>query len=139
MTSPQGRGQEVVDRLSKRSALIFILLALVVVSAYFLIENKAADDRANAAEINLAGRRRMLSQRIGLLASQLLHRYDAQTVGQLADAVEQMQRIHASLPLGETTPGSPLAPDKVSAFSASAQPWPNSRQNRTITGAAPKN
>lgn len=115
MTSPQGRGQEVVDRLSKRSALIFILLALVVVSAYFLIENKAADDRANAAEINLAGRRRMLSQRIGLLASQLLHRYDAQTVGQLADAVEQMQRIHASLPLGETTRGSPLAPDKVNA------------------------
>lgn len=124
MTAAKGRGQEVVDRLSKRSALIFILLALVVVTAYVLIENKAADDRANAAEINLAGRRRMLSQRIGLLASQLLHRHDPQQVAQLADSVEQMATIHASLRQDKDRhaflsalplENSSLAPDKVNA------------------------
>lgn len=63
-------GQATVERLSRRSTLIFVLLALVAVFTYFLLAGETADERASAAEINLAGKRRMLSQRIGLLSSQ---------------------------------------------------------------------
>ena len=66
-------GQATVERLSRRSTLIFVLLALVGVFTYFLLAGETADERASAAEINLAGKRRMLSQRIGLLSSQFLH------------------------------------------------------------------
>ncbi|HEX6734992.1 MAG TPA: hypothetical protein VF096_09260, partial [Azonexus sp.] len=56
-------GQSTVDRLSRRSTLIFLLLALVAVFTYFLLASETADERASAAEINYAGKRRMLSQR----------------------------------------------------------------------------
>lgn len=118
-----GQGQSIVDRLGRRSALIFALLALVAVAAYFLMERQTADDRASAAEINLAGRRRMLSQRIGLLASQLQQKYDGQQATQLADAVKQMAGIHDALLVGgqrfQQTLGGPddklLAPPAVNA------------------------
>jgi len=118
-----GQGLSIVDRLGRRSALIFVLLALVAVAAYFLMEGQTADDRASAAEINLAGRRRMLSQRIGLLASQLQQKHDAQQAGQLGEAVDQMDAIHAALLRGGNgfrqalggPADNPLAPPAVNA------------------------
>uniref|UniRef100_Q47AW7 histidine kinase n=1 Tax=Dechloromonas aromatica (strain RCB) TaxID=159087 RepID=Q47AW7_DECAR len=93
----QGYSQSIVDQLGRRSFWIFTLLALVAIAAYAIFESQTASDRAGAAEINLAGRRRMLSQHIGLLASQLLHRNAPQETQQLADAINDMAQIHDML------------------------------------------
>jgi hypothetical protein len=98
-------GQDTVDRLSRRSTLIFLLLALVAVFTYFLLAGEAADDRASAAEINNAGKRRMLSQRIGLLSSQYLHQQKAEDIAELATALKQMAAIHAALTQGNPKMG----------------------------------
>lgn len=93
----EGYSQSIVDRLGRRSFWMFTLLALVAIAAYAIFESQTASDRAGAAEINLAGRRRMLSQRIGLLASQLQHRDTQQERRQLADAIKDMAQIHDAL------------------------------------------
>lgn len=102
---PQPDGRETVDRLSRRSALVFILLALVAVFTYFLLAGETADERASAAEINLAGKRRMLSQRIGLLGSQYLHEQKAEDLAELATALKQMAAIHQTLTQGDPRQG----------------------------------
>lgn len=90
-------GQTIVDRLSRRSMWLFALLALLAGAAYFLLAGQAADERASAAEINLAGRRRMLSQHLGLVASQLLQRRDTTDLAHFADALRQMADVHQIL------------------------------------------
>ncbi|HEX6735883.1 MAG TPA: ATP-binding protein [Azonexus sp.] len=94
-------GQSTVDRLSRRSTLIFLLLALVAVFTYFLLASETADERASAAEINYAGKRRMLSQRIGLLSSQYLHERRGEDLIELAGALKQIAAIHAALAHGD--------------------------------------
>lgn len=98
-------GQATVERLSRRSTLIFILLALVAVFTYFLLAGATNDERANAAEINLAGKRRMLSQRIGLLSSQFLHEQKAQDLAELGQALTQMAAFHDALMHGDVKRG----------------------------------
>lgn len=112
-------GQAIVDRLSRRSMWLFALLALLAGAAYFLLAGQAADERASAAEINLAGRRRMLSQHIGLVASQLLQRPDPGERAHFGDALKQMAEIHRTLIDG--TPDRrirPLPPALAPAFFA---------------------
>lgn len=101
----QFTGQATVERLSRRSTLIFILLALVAVFTYFLLASATNDERANAAEINLAGKRRMLSQRIGLLSSQFLHEQKAQDLAELGQALTQMAAFHDALMHGDVKRG----------------------------------
>lgn len=98
-------GQATVERLSRRSTLIFVLLALVAVFTYFLLAGETADERANAAEINLAGKRRMLSQRIGLLSSQFLHEQKAQDLAKLSEALRQIASFHDALMRGDPERG----------------------------------
>ena len=95
--APPGRGLSIVDSLGRRSTLIFTLLALLAGCAYYLLASQTADERASAAEINLAGRRRMLSQHIGLLASQLQRRPDHSDAEALAQATREMEEIHQTL------------------------------------------
>ncbi|PKO87418.1 MAG: hypothetical protein CVU18_10820 [Betaproteobacteria bacterium HGW-Betaproteobacteria-12] len=101
----QSEGKKTVDRLSRRSALTFILLALVAVFTYFLLAGETTDERASAAEINLAGKRRMLSQRVGLLSSQYLHEQKAADLAELARALQQMAAIHETLMHGDPRQG----------------------------------
>ncbi|HSG23168.1 MAG TPA: ATP-binding protein [Azonexus sp.] len=103
--SQQLNGKTTVERLSRRSTLIFVLLALVAVFTYFLLAGETADERANAAEINLAGKRRMLSQRIGLLGSQFLHEQKAEDLAELSKALTQMAALHESLMRGDPERG----------------------------------
>ncbi|HXE39969.1 MAG TPA: PAS-domain containing protein, partial [Azonexus sp.] len=110
-------GQSTVDRLSRRSALIFILLALVAVFTYFLLAGETADERASAAEINQAGKRRMLSQRIGLLASQFLHEEKAQDLAELARALTRMAAVHDALIHGDPQHG--IRPPRTDRLRAS--------------------
>lgn len=91
------QGQAIVDRLSRRSMWLFALLALLGGAAYFLLAGQAADERASAAEINLAGRRRMLSQHLGLVASQLQQRREAGDLAHFADALREMAETHQTL------------------------------------------
>ena len=98
-------GQATVERLSRRSTLIFVLLALVAVFTYFLLAGETADERASAAEINLAGKRRMLSQRIGLLSSQFLHQQKAQDLVELSEALHQIASFHDALMRGDLERG----------------------------------
>lgn len=98
-------GQATVERLSRRSTLIFVLLALVAVFTYFLLASETADERANAAEINLAGKRRMLSQRIGLLSSQFLHEQKTQDLAKLSEALRQIASFHDALMRGDPAHG----------------------------------
>ncbi|MDP3440389.1 MAG: type IV pili methyl-accepting chemotaxis transducer N-terminal domain-containing protein, partial [Azonexus sp.] len=103
--SQQLTGQATVEQLRRRSALVFILLALLAVFAYFFLSGQTADERASAAEINLAGKRRMLSQRIGLLGSELLHEQRAQDLVELSKALERMRSIHNALMRGALEQG----------------------------------
>ncbi len=103
--SQQLTGQATVEQLSRRSALIFILLALLAIFAYFLLSGQTVDERASAAEINLAGKRRMLSQRIGLLSSQLLYAQRTQDLAALDKALMQMASIHYALTHGDPEQG----------------------------------
>lgn len=103
--SQQLTGQATVEQLRRRSALVFILLALLAVFAYFFLSGQTADERASAAEINLAGKRRMLSQRIGLLGSELLHEQRAQDLIELSKALERMRSIHNALMRGALEQG----------------------------------
>ena len=98
-------GQATVERLSRRSTLIFVLLALVAIFTYFLLAGETADERANAAEINLAGKRRMLSQRIGLLSSQFLHEQKTQDLAKLSEALRQIASLHDALMRGDPERG----------------------------------
>lgn len=116
-----GPGLFIVDRLLKRSGWIFILLALLAGCAYYLLASQTNDERASAAEINLAGRRRMLSQRIGLLASQLQLKPSPADMTDLADSTWEMADIHRTLlegtpdrrirPLPDSLRAVSLAPD----------------------------
>ena len=94
-----------VERLSRRSMWLFVLLALLAVVAYFLVAGETADERASAAEINLAGKRRMLSQRVGLLSSQYLHEQNAADLLELKQALRQMAAHHATLLHGDPARG----------------------------------
>ena len=98
-------GQVTVDRLSRRSTLIFVLLALVAVFTYFLLAGETTDERSSAAEINLAGKRRMLSQRVGLLSSQFLHEQKAQDLVELSGALRQIASLHDALMRGDPERG----------------------------------
>jgi PAS domain-containing protein len=119
--SQPGPGLFIVDRLLKRSGWIFILLALLAGCAYYLLASQTNDERASAAEINLAGRRRMLSQRISLLASQLQQNPRQADMADLADNTREMADIHRTLlegtpdrrirPLPESLRAASLAPD----------------------------
>ncbi len=85
--------------------LIFLLLALVAVFTYLLLAGQAGDERASAAEINYAGKRRMLSQRIGLLGSEYLRTGKSTDLAELTDALQQLASIHKALRHGDAQRG----------------------------------
>lgn len=94
-----------IERLNQRSTWLFILLALVATAAYFLLAQETKNERSNAVEINLAGKRRMLSQQIGLLASQWQQTQKPQYLTELSKALNEMSAIHQTLTQGDPTLG----------------------------------
>jgi hypothetical protein len=79
-----------------------MLLALLAGCAYYLLASQTNDERASAAEINLAGRRRML-QRIGLLASQLQQNPRPADIADLEHSAREMADIHRCCSTGRRT------------------------------------
>ena len=113
----QRDGAVMVDRLSRRSMWLFALLALLAVVAYFLVAGETVDERASAAEINLAGKRRMLSQRIGLLSSEYLREQKPADLLALKQALGQMANHHTTLLNGDPEQG--IRPPRSEALRAS--------------------
>jgi len=92
--------------LKIRSVLAFV--------SYLLIETIIENQKTGAAEINVAGRQRMLSQRIILLGGQLNTIKDdglrSQAINRLKENIELMRESHFALTHGDATLGLP-SPD----------------------------
>ena len=59
------------SRLTKKYVFVLIALGLLAVGNFALLESVILSQETSAAEINIAGRQRMLSQRITLLSNQI--------------------------------------------------------------------
>ncbi|WP_334176326.1 diguanylate cyclase [Pseudoxanthobacter sp.] len=79
-------------------AYVFGLLAIGILTAgvHFLLDRVILEQRDSATIINVAGRQRMLSQRIALMASNL-RAGDETARGVLEDSIALMERSHAAL------------------------------------------
>lgn len=83
--------------LTYASALLFI--ALLAFCSHWLVQSIVNQQESTARIINLAGRQRMLSQRITLFASELVNHSnrDSQLAGEYQHAIEQMTIAHDAL------------------------------------------
>ncbi len=99
------QGRLIVDQLGRRSTWVFLALALLAVASYWLLAAETTDERASAAEINHAGKRRMLSQRIGFLVSQSLQHPSPENRELLRDSLQQLERTHDRLIRGDAEIG----------------------------------
>ena len=88
-------------RLTLRYASALSLIAIVLVGAWFILQQQLKRNELDASLINTAGQQRMLSQRIALLSDELVASVDAseraRLAGALQDAIDRMRRNHASL------------------------------------------
>lgn len=86
--------------IAKRLTLAYVagltLIALLSGAVHLLLNNVIVAQGDSATVINVAGRQRMLSQRIGLLAMQM-HAGDATARQPLLDAVDLMERSEKAL------------------------------------------
>ncbi|MDX9707062.1 MAG: type IV pili methyl-accepting chemotaxis transducer N-terminal domain-containing protein, partial [Azospira sp.] len=98
-------GRTVTEQLRKRSNRVFVLLALLAIASYAMIATGIVDERSSAAEINLAGKRRMLSQRIAFVTSQTMQAPTPENIGQLRDLLQQLDDTHRLLTEGDTKAG----------------------------------
>jgi diguanylate cyclase (GGDEF)-like protein len=89
--------------IAKRLTFAYVagltLIALLSGAVHLLLNNVIVAQGDSATVINVAGRQRMLSQRIGLLAMQL-HAGDETARGPLLDAVNLMERSEKALTEG---------------------------------------
>jgi PAS domain S-box-containing protein/hemerythrin-like metal-binding protein len=94
-----------------RTRYIFVLavVGILSVSSYLLLGMTLHQQDTRAAEINMAGRQRMLSQRIGLLQARFREaRSEAQSIQSLlemSEAVGLMEKSHIALTTGNADMG----------------------------------
>ncbi len=98
-----------VRHLKTRYIIVLITLGCLALSNYVLNQVIIAKQESGSAEVNVAGRQRMLSQRIAFLSSQLNQIQDAQlkksAIGDLSDAINLMKDSHQALIHGDTQMG----------------------------------
>ncbi|MFQ6372071.1 putative bifunctional diguanylate cyclase/phosphodiesterase [Shewanella sp. YIC-542] len=84
-----------------------VIIGLLALFSHYLVQVIVTQQEASARVVNLAGRQRMLSQRITLFASQLLTEKTQQSPtlfpGEYADALKKMQQVHQALMHGSAT------------------------------------
>jgi len=95
--------------LKIRSVLVLVGLGLLAFISYLLIETIIENQKMGATEINVAGRQRMLSQRITLLGNQLNaikdERLRSQAINRLKENIELMRQSHFALTHGDAKQG----------------------------------
>ncbi|MDF0533417.1 EAL domain-containing protein [Shewanella sp. A32] len=93
-------------RLHWRRGTLTYLLALLIIGvlallSHYLVQSIVNQQEASARVVNLAGRQRMLSQRITLFAGQLLAEKRNQSItlypGEYLDAIATMKKVHQGL------------------------------------------
>ncbi|WP_040849987.1 type IV pili methyl-accepting chemotaxis transducer N-terminal domain-containing protein, partial [Nitrospirillum viridazoti] len=88
-------------RLTVAYVAALSLVALLSGSVHLLLDHVIAQQRDSGTIINVAGRQRMLSQRIGLLARDFYEGHDEAARVPLLQAAATMERAHRAL-LGGT-------------------------------------
>jgi diguanylate cyclase (GGDEF)-like protein len=91
--------RDVARRLTAAYVLGLTMVACLATVTHFLLNDVIVGQRDSATVINVAGRQRMLSQRIGLLASDL-HAGDEGARAALSDAAALMRRSEDALTRG---------------------------------------
>lgn len=122
-TNPQQQRQH-----WRRSTLVYVLalafIGLLSLTSHFLVQSIVNKQEATARVVNLAGRQRMLSQRITLFASELLtsrQNYAAEILrDDYLDAINTLEKVHLALLNGskELHIPKPTSRDVVQIFTA---------------------
>lgn len=127
-------------RLARTYIFALLLIAALAISTHTLVDVLVAAERTATRVVDVAGRQRMLSQRIGLLALELAHADDvdrrARLRQRLAMAAAEMHRSHVGLLRGDQHLGVPgLQSDGADDIYFGA-PHELDLQVRTFIGAA---
>jgi PAS domain S-box-containing protein len=93
-------------KLDVRYKFVLLVLAALTIGSYLILENVISSQRTGAAEINVAGRQRMLSQRIGFLffrINQATKKEEILNTAELThEAISLMERSHEGLVMGDS-------------------------------------
>ena len=97
------------SNLRHRYLAVLTVVGLISVGGFALLESLILSQETAAREINLAGRQRMLSQRIAFLKSHLGHAHSkkekSRTVKDLSDSLDLLEKTHAALSKGDVERG----------------------------------
>jgi len=114
--------RNVVGRLTAAYVIALTLIAILSGGVHLLLDNVIAEQRDAATIINIAGRQRMLSQRIALLGNDL-YRGDEAARQPLRDAIALMRRSQDALVQGNDLGiSNPLSADASAHYFSGANP-----------------
>lgn len=93
-----------IKQLKMRYITVLVALGVLAFGSYILFDSVITRQETGAAEINIAGRQRMLSQRIVLLSNQLsnieVEKHKLAALKELTDAIGLMRQSHIALTRG---------------------------------------
>ncbi len=114
--------RNVVGRLTAAYVIALTLIAILSGGVHLLLDNVIAEQRDAATIINVAGRQRMLSQRIALLGNDL-HQGDETAREPLRDAIALMRRSQDALVRGNDLGiSNPLSADASAHYFSGLNP-----------------
>jgi signal transduction histidine kinase len=114
--------------------LALSLLALLIIVAQLLIQITLANNASDSRIVNLAGRQRMLSQRISKTAvalDYLAPELRAVRLQEITTALEQWEKAHVGLQQGDATLGLPANQNSAAVTALFAQAEPHFQAMRT--------
>ncbi len=120
MFTRRSSGPASVKGLDARYIVVLLLIAFLSLGSFGLLESVIASQKTSAAEINYAGRQRMLLQRVNYLRSQIDGSWGEHdrsiALREFSLAVNMMSRSHKGLTEGDASLGlSPPASDELRA------------------------
>ncbi|MGQ3046491.1 MAG: diguanylate cyclase [Niveispirillum sp.] len=114
--------RNVVGRLTAAYVIALTLIAILSGGVHLLLDNVISEQRDAATIINVAGRQRMLSQRISLLGNDL-YQGDETARQPLRDAIALMRRSQDALVHGDDLGiSNPLSPDASAHYFTGPSP-----------------
>lgn len=98
-----------LKRLTRGQTLVLVMVALLAAAAFSFMEGMVRANAGSAAQVNVSGRQRMLTQRIAYLAERIAHEEGErdQLSDQLREALHQMRGDHGDLIRGNAARGLP--------------------------------